>query len=66
MFACLDGLLLLILLTKIPFATGIYFWSSLVWFWSYIYGQRFRVCGTGSSASGIDSRPPRKSCGALL
>jgi hypothetical protein len=41
-FACLDGLLLLILKAKIPFATGIYFWSSLVWVSWYWYTQRFR------------------------
>jgi Glycosyltransferase family 87 len=43
MFACLNGLLLLILWSKIPFSTGIYFWSSLVWFGWYAYGRRFRV-----------------------
>lgn len=39
-FACLNGLLLLILFFKIPFSTGIYFWSSLVWFGWYVYGHR--------------------------
>ena len=39
-FAALDGLLLLILATKIPFSGGIYFWSSLVWFAWYMYGQK--------------------------
>jgi hypothetical protein len=39
-FALLDALLLLILKSKIPFATGIYFWSSLVWFSWYVYGLR--------------------------
>jgi len=39
-FAFLDGLLLLILRFKIPFATGIYFWSSLVWFLWYVFGGR--------------------------
>ena len=41
-FACLDVLLLLLLRAKIPFATGIYFWSSLVWVSWYWYAQRFR------------------------
>jgi hypothetical protein len=41
-FACLDLLLLLLLRAKIPFATGIYFWSSLVWVSWYWYAQRFR------------------------
>jgi hypothetical protein len=39
-FAFLDGLLLLILRFKIPFATGIYFWSSLVWCALYAYASR--------------------------
>jgi hypothetical protein len=39
-FACLNGLLLLILIAKIPFATGIYFWSSIVWFAWYFYARR--------------------------
>jgi hypothetical protein len=39
-FALLNGLLLLILRFKIPFATGIYFWSSLVWFGWYFYARR--------------------------
>jgi hypothetical protein len=41
-FACLNLLLLLILRAKIPFATGIYFWSSLVWVAWYWFAQRFR------------------------
>jgi hypothetical protein len=40
-FACFNGLLLLILWFKIPFSTGIYFWSSLVWFAWYVYGRNF-------------------------
>ena len=39
-FALLDGLLLLILKSKVPFATGIYFWSSLVWLSWYLYGWK--------------------------
>jgi len=39
-FALLDILLLLILRFKIPFATGIYFWSSLVWLAWYAYALR--------------------------
>lgn len=42
-FASLNGLLLLILWSKIPFSTGIYFWSSLVWFGWYAYGWKFRA-----------------------
>lgn len=39
-FILLDVLLLLILKSKIPFATGIYFWSSMVWFAWYVYGWK--------------------------
>lgn len=42
-FAGLNLLLLLILWAKVPFATGIYFWSSLVWFGWYAYGLGFRM-----------------------
>jgi hypothetical protein len=42
-FVCLDALLLLILRAKIPFATGIYFWSSLVWISWYAFAERFRT-----------------------
>jgi hypothetical protein len=40
-FVLLDALLLMILRFKIPFATGIYFWSSLLWFSWYVYGHRW-------------------------
>jgi hypothetical protein len=39
-FAFLNGLLLLILRFKVPFSTGIYFWSSLVWFSWYLYARQ--------------------------
>lgn len=42
LFGSLDLLLLLILRAKIPFATGIYFWSSLLWACWYWYARRFR------------------------
>jgi Glycosyltransferase family 87 len=47
LFALLNVLLLLILKSKVPFSTGIYFWSSLVWFFWYFrarnwYSQAFR------------------------
>ena len=41
LFATLNVLLLLILRARIPFATGIYFWSSLLWAGWYWYAQRF-------------------------
>jgi glycosyl transferase family 87 len=39
---CLNFLLLLILQAKVPPSTGIYFWSSLVWFGWYWYARSFR------------------------
>jgi hypothetical protein len=38
----LDLLLLLIVAFQIPPATGIYFWSSLVWFSWYLYARTFK------------------------
>ena len=46
-FASLNALLLLILRAKIPFSTGIYFWSSLVWASWYWYAGRFRQSAAG-------------------
>ena len=40
-FVLLNFLLLLILQAKVPPSTGIYFWSSLVWFGGYWYALRF-------------------------
>jgi len=40
-FALLDFLLLLILRSKVPFSTGIYFWSSLVWFFWYFQARKW-------------------------
>jgi hypothetical protein len=40
LFACLNLLLLILLRAKIPFATGIYFWSSMAWAAWYWYAQR--------------------------
>jgi hypothetical protein len=42
-FVFLNLLLLLILRFKIPFSTGIYFWSSLVWFGFYFYALRLQT-----------------------
>jgi hypothetical protein len=41
LFVSLNGLLLLILIFKIPFSTGIYFWSSLLWFGWYVYARGY-------------------------
>jgi hypothetical protein len=41
LFVCLDLLLLLIVRAQVPPATGIYFWSSLVWFSWYWYARSF-------------------------
>jgi hypothetical protein len=40
-FVCLNVLLLLILQAKVPPSTGIYFWSSLVWFGWYWCARSF-------------------------
>lgn len=47
-FALLDLLLLLILKSKVPFSTGIYFWSSLVWFFWYFSARRWNLRTAGS------------------
>ena len=47
-FAALNLVLLLILNAKVPFATGIYFWSSLVWFGWYFYALRIHSPRSGS------------------
>jgi len=49
LFACLNALLLLILSAKVPFSTGIYFWSSLVWFAFYVYGRRYAARHSGTT-----------------
>lgn len=41
LFVCLNFLLLLIVRAQVPPATGIYFWSSLVWFSWYWYARSF-------------------------
>lgn len=43
LFVCLDLLLLLIVKAQVPPATGIFFWSSLVWFGWYFYARSFRL-----------------------
>jgi hypothetical protein len=48
----LNILLLLILRAKVPFATGIYFWSSLVWFGWYFLGRSL-----AKAAERIQTRP---------
>ena len=55
--ALLNVLLLLILRFKIPFSTGIYFWSSLVWFGFYFYTQKLhRRARTHTSELAIDAQ----------
>jgi hypothetical protein len=53
MFAALNFLLLLILNAKVPFATGIYFWSSLLWSAWYFCGRRVRSLQTTNSPSPV-------------
>ena len=38
-FALLNGLLILFIAFKVPMASGMYFWSSLLWLSVYIYGR---------------------------
>jgi hypothetical protein len=47
-FALLNILLLLILKSKVPFSTGIYFWSSLVWFFWYFCARKWYSRASGS------------------
>lgn len=49
LFVCLDLLLLLIIKVQVPPATGIFFWSSLVWFGWFWFAHSFK-----------DGRPERK------
>jgi Glycosyltransferase family 87 len=51
LFAFLNAFLLMILSFKIPFATGIYFWSSLVWVGWFFYCRR-QSRGYGSNTAG--------------
>lgn len=57
MFALLNVLLLLILRSKIPFTTGIYFWSSLVWFGWYFYALRLHSRSAGFLPQGKVMQP---------
>lgn len=52
LFVCLDLLLLLIVNAQVAPATGIYFWSSLVWFSWYWYAKSFSRNFTPMSATG--------------
>ena len=53
-FALLNVLLLLILKAKVPFSTGIYFWSSLVWFFWYFRARNWYL---RAPASGFNVEP---------
>jgi hypothetical protein len=56
LFALLNVFLLMILSFKIPFATGIYFWSSVVWLGWFFYGRRrSRLHRSGTAGSELDS-----------
>ena len=50
-FALLNALLLLILSFKIPFSTGIYFWSSSVWFAWFFCARRYSKLLSASPVS---------------
>ena len=49
-FGLLNVLLLLILKSKVPFSTGIYFWSSLVWFSWYFVARKWHGGGHRSQS----------------
>jgi hypothetical protein len=51
LFVCLDVLLLLIVNAQVPPATGIYFWSSLVWFSWYWFAKSFARYSTPAAAA---------------
>lgn len=54
-FVVLDLLLLLIVRAQVPPSTGIYFWSSLVWFSWYWYGWSFsKTAGSVTSRAGLE------------
>ena len=52
LFVCLDFLMLLIVRAQVPPATGIFFWSSLVWFSWYWYAKSFARYSTPMPATG--------------
>lgn len=54
--AFLNALLLLILRFKIPFSTGIYFWSSLVWFAFYFYAQKLHRRASSTATLAVDAQ----------
>jgi len=56
-FVCLDLLLLLIVRAQVAPATGIYFWSSLVWFSWYWYAKGFASEAACARAEGSRSQP---------
>jgi hypothetical protein len=58
LFVCLDLLLLLIVKAQVAPATGIYFWSSLVWFSWYWYAKSFARYSTPMSATGGEKGGP--------
>ena len=60
LFVFLDLLLLLIVNARVAPATGIYFWSSLVWFSWYWYASGFRrepsICRSETTAAAGSTR----------
>jgi len=56
-FVCLDLLLLLIVRAQVAPATGIYFWSSLVWFSWYWYAKGFASEAACARAEGSRNQP---------
>ena len=48
-FASLNALLLLMVVSKVPITSAAYFWSSLLWFSWYLYGRSVAASRTGSN-----------------
>lgn len=57
-FALLNLLLLLILKSKVPFSTGIYFWSSLVWFLWYFRARKWYSRQSTAQERQLVTQPP--------
>jgi len=53
-FALMNVLLLLILKSKVPFSTGIYFWSSLVWFFWYFRARSWALKSSSRPELSVD------------
>jgi len=51
-FGLMNWLMLLLIASHIPLQTGIYFWSSLLWFGWYLYGRRRQAANAREQVAG--------------